>query len=137
MRSKIIKEPHPHGSDPQKVRQKQEFSGLNGLNPVLHRVQAVSFSLNSAVDAIGNSLFKLLNRMESLQTKPLQNHSALRRPKKFSSTALSRQVPFRDMLCVMPSSWHTKTPHLLGSNTILSNKWGAVHSHRGPGLLWF
>ena len=37
---------------------------------------------------------------------------------KFSATALSRQVPFRDMLCVMPSSWHTKTPHLLDSNTI-------------------
>ena len=28
----------------------------------------------------------------------------------------------------MPSSWHTKTPHLLDSNTILSNKWGAVHT---------
>ena len=55
---------------PQKIRQRQELSNLNGLNPVLHRVQAVSFSLNSAVDAIGNSLFKLLNRMESLQTKP-------------------------------------------------------------------
>ena len=26
----------------------------------------------------------------------------------------------------MLSPWHTKTPHLLDSNTILSNKWGAV-----------
>ena len=62
-----IKEPHPHGSDPPKVRQKQELK-LNGLNPVLRRTQAVQFSFDSVAivvtDIRNNGLFELVNGIE-------------------------------------------------------------------------